>query len=313
MHIGRVHIAIRVILWTGVVLFGVVLLIGLYLYHRDYRPCFQERRGTLIGVEEECGDADSAGVRCSVSLRSTSGLSVECAMRRPSRTGPRYPAVVLMGGRKTGKEAVDYAPRLPDIIIIAPDYRYAPRTTYTIVSFLTDVPEIRGSLLDMVPSVMLLMDYLWQRDDIDTNRIALVGYSFGAPFVPVLCVTDRRPAAGIMVYGGGDLESLIAHNLRRYESALVSECVGALGGVLLQPLEPLRYASDMHPTPLLMINGSHDEMIPHENVLAVFQKAREPKALLWIASGHVHPANRDLTEQIVALLSSQLDSLWRRD
>jgi dienelactone hydrolase len=218
-----------------------------------------------------------------------------------------------MGGKETGKEAVDYAPRIPDMIIVSPDYPYRPKKSYTIPSFLADIPEIRRSLLDMVPSAMLLVDYLWQRADVDTNRIVLVGYSFGAPFVPVLCVNDRRLAAGVMVYGGGDLGSLIAHNVRRYESALVSECVGVLGGVLLRPLEPLRYAADMHPTPLLMINGSDDEMIPRDNVFGVFHEARDPKHLLWLESRHVHPANRALTGQIVAVLSAQLDSLGMRD
>jgi dienelactone hydrolase len=313
MHIEGRSVSVKSILWTTAVVLSAVLLTGLYLSFKDYRSFYLDRRGAVDRVTESEVEGDTLGYRYSVSLRSTSGLSVDCGMRVPRRRDRRCPAVVLMGGKDTGKRAVDYAPRIPDVIIIAPDYPYEPRKSYTIPTFLYDVPEIRRSLLDMVPSVMLVMDYLWQRGDIDTNRIVLVGYSFGAPFVPVLCVNDRRLAAGVMVYGGGDLRSLIAHNVRRYQSALVSECVGVLGGVLLRPLEPLRYVADMHPRPLLMINGSHDEMIPTDNVLGVFREAQEPKKLVWIASRHVHPTNRELTEQIVAVISAQLDFLGMRD
>ncbi|MDH3253029.1 MAG: alpha/beta hydrolase, partial [Ignavibacteria bacterium] len=99
------------------------------------------------------------------------------------------------------------------------------------------------------------------------------------------------------------------HNVRRYESGLVSEFVGILGGVLLRPLEPLRYVADVHPTPLLMINGSDDQLIPRDNVMKVFREGREPKKLIWIESRHVHPDHPELTARVVAVLSAQLDSL----
>ena len=300
---------IRAITWTVAVAVGAVFLTAVYLHFKDYSSFFLERRGTLVGVTESPGEMDSLEYRLSLSLHSASGLSVECGMRVPSKKDRRYPAVVLMGGRQMGKDAVDYAPRIPRVILAAPDYPYEPQKSYTVPSFLADVPEIRRSLLDMVPSVMLLVDYLWQRQDVDTNGIVLVGYSFGAPFVPVICVNDRRLAAGVMAYGGGDLKSLIAHNVRRYESGLVSEFVGILGGVLLRPLEPLRYVADVHPTPLLMINGSDDQLIPRDNVMKVFREGREPKKLIWIESRHVHPDHPELTARVVAVLSAQLDSL----
>src|SRR5512141_475229 len=102
---------------------------------------------------------------------------------------------------------------------------------------------------------MLIIDYLARRPDVDPARIVLVGYSFGAQFVPCLAALDRRPAVAVMVFGGGDLRGMIRVNMRRLAGKARGEAVGLLGSLLLRPLEPLRYADRISPVPLLMLNG----------------------------------------------------------
>jgi fermentation-respiration switch protein FrsA (DUF1100 family) len=96
------------------------------------------------------------------------------------------------------------------------------------------------------------------------------------------------------------------HNVRRTESAAVSEIVGVLGALLLRPLEPLRYAADVSPVPSLMINGTEDEQIPRACTEALYAALREPKEILWVDSRHVHPRNVELTRRIIGLLRSEL-------
>jgi fermentation-respiration switch protein FrsA (DUF1100 family) len=112
-----------------------------------------------------------------------------------------------------------------------------------------------------------------------------------------------------MVYGGGDLQSLIRHNVRRYEGALFSSFVGFLSGLLLRPLEPLRHIQKVSPTPLIMINGQQDEQIPRENSEMLFGAAREPKGLIWLPSRHVNPRDTTLTRTIIQTLSAELSVL----
>lgn len=110
----------------------------------------------------------------------------------------------------------------------------------------------------------------------------------------------------MIVYGGGDLRSLISHNVNRYEGKVLSEGVGLVGEILLHSLEPLRYADQISPAPLIMINGVNDEQIPRQNTELLFNAAREPKKQVWLESKHVNPANVELTKQIVGRLKEEL-------
>ncbi len=286
----------------------VTLLDLLYLYTRDYSSYFNNRRSTFSRATLTPAGGDSLTEKSWLIIENTDGFKVECGLLTPRDKSKRYPAIVLMGGKATGKYAVDYALDIRNVIIIAPDYPYEPKENYTITEFLIDVPEIRRALLDMVPSVMLLSDYLFQRSDVDTTKLVLLGYSFGAPFVPCIIAHDRRAAVGAMVYGAGELRTLIRHNVNRYEGKAISEFVGVLGGLLLRPLEPMRYIEQVSPIPLIMINGTEDEQIPGENVEILYAKAKEPKKIVWLESRHVNPNNPELTRKIIETLRRELSS-----
>jgi hypothetical protein len=290
---------------TLVAIIGVVLVIAWYLYEKDYAGYFKERRGDLVRSELQPAGHDSLFSKSWLTLASNSGLIVECGLLTPLKEG-RYPVVIVLGGKATGKYAIDYALDIEDVHIVAVDYPYDPLPSYSIFSFLSEVPAIRTALLDMVPSVTLLMDYLSTRTDADTTRIIVLGYSFGAPLVPVITAHDRRPAFAAMVFGGGDLNGLIRHNVRRYESQAASELVALLGGLLLRPLEPLRYANRISPIPLLMINGTDDERIPRINTEQLYDAASEPKKIVWLESAHVRKENVELTKAIISVLKKEL-------
>ncbi|MCK5573162.1 MAG: prolyl oligopeptidase family serine peptidase [Bacteroidetes bacterium] len=306
---------------------AVAVIAYVYLYTADLQGYFQERRGILTQATVDPIGPDTFFDKSWLRLENRDGFNVLCGMLVPKKVPgfradrdsaqtveirtqapveKRYPAIILLGGKATGKYAVDYALGIQDVIIVAPDYPYEPRSSYSLVEFALDLPEMRQAIIDMIPSVMLIIDYLWQRPDVDTSKIVILGYSFGAPFVPCILAHDRRAAVAAMVYGGGDMGSLIRHNVARYEGAVVSEFVGQVCGLLLRPLEPLRFVDNISPIPLVMINGAHDEQVPRENTLMLYRAARQPKKLIWIESRHVHPKNVELTRRIIQTLKAEL-------
>ncbi len=293
---------------VGIILVLLLILFTLvaYLSFRDYSEYFQSRRGMLAEVVE-C--SDSVAGKYWITLRNVDGFKVECGLLVPRDTTKRYPVILLLGGKATGKYAIDYAMDIDSVIILALDYPYEPRETYTFWRVLWDLPAVRQALFDMVPSAMLATDYLFQRKDVDTSKLVILGYSFGAPFVPAIVAHDRRAAVAAMVYGGGELHTMIRHNVARYKGPAMSEFVGSAGALLLRPLEPMRYADKISPIPLVMINGENDEQIPRYNTELFFNAAREPKNIVWLRSRHVRTDNVELTRHIIATLKEELKRL----
>ena len=288
---------------------GVVVAVSVYLYTKDYGSYFHAKKGTLGSTTTTEAGGDSLFTKSWLTQMNDQGFAVNCGMLVPKKGSGPYPAIIVLGGKATGKYAVDYAINIKEVIVVAVDYPYEARPSYTLLQFAQDVPAIRTALLDMVPSVMLLTDYLWQRKDVDTTKVVLLGYSFGAPLVPAVLAHDKRAAVAALVYGGGDLRSLITHNVRRYEGYLTSEAVGLLGGLLLRPLEPLRYIGSVTPKPLIMINGLQDEQIPRRNARILYDAASEPKKLIWLESMHVRTENVELTRKIVGTLTRELAAI----
>jgi hypothetical protein len=296
------------LLVTGVLLGtpALVLLTLFLLSRKDYAEDFRRRAGRLAGVSVESFGRSDGMDKQWVRLTSSSGLGVTCGILVPLAAGVRHPAIVLLGGKATGKHAVDYAFGAENVLIIALDYPYSPPESYTVLRFIGDVPAIRRAIFEMVPSVMLVAEYLRTRPDVDTTRVILMGYSFGAPFVPVIAAEERRFAKAILVFGGGDVGALIRHNVRRFEDEWVAGPAGWLGGLLSYPLEPLRFIGDVSPTPVLMINGTEDEQIPRVNAQMLFDRAREPKEIVWLESRHVHPRNTELTKLIISVVEREM-------
>ncbi len=307
---ARKHSLWRTILLAAGALILLLAAWALWLYERDYGAYFRERHGSLASARVEPGRGDSLTQESWLTLANGEGFTVECGLLAPrAETGRKFPAFVLMGGKATGKHAVDYALGISGVIIAAPDYPFQARDSYTVPQFIADIPGIRAGLLDMVPVVMLTLDYLQSRSDVDSSRLILLGYSFGAPIVPVVMACDRRPDAAVMVYGGGEMCSLIGHHVARYEGPFIGRIAGVLSAWLLHPLEPLRYVDRISPVPVVMINGTDDEQVPRRNAELLFEKAREPKKILWLESRHVNPRNPALTRQIIAAMRRELERL----
>lgn len=327
----------------------IVIAVVLSISFKDYGGYFRSRHGVLADVIERKDTAAGKfwiTIRNSDDFRVECGLLVpqqdslmppQAASSPPSRgrgslsalphllaeashtnlestsentNSKRYPAIILLGGKATGKYAIDYAFDINNVIILALDYPYEPRESYNFWTIAEDIPAVRKALIDMVPAAMLAADYLFSRDDVDTTKLVILGYSFGAPFVPVIVANDRRAAVAAMVYGGGELYSMIRHNVARYKGPVLSEFVGFLGGaLLLRPMEPMHFADKISPVPLIMINGENDEQVPRRNTEIFYNAAREPKKIVWLESKHVNPNNPELTRHIIATLKEELQRL----
>lgn len=305
----------RVARWTGLLLLGLVLaLVAVFAVGEiSCRPCdrqlFLELHGRLQDHDETVLETIDGHQILKVILEDDRGLQVTAHIKVPGEGEPPYPALLLLGGARTGRHTLDYLPATRGVILLAIDYPYTgKRSGLGVLEFIAALPEIRRAIIRTVPASMLAMDYLVARSDVDPDQIALVGGSLGALFAPAVGATDTRFAAVVLLFGGGDVQSLLEVNIRDDLGPLTRPAAW-LGKILTCAVEPLDHVGAIAPRPLLLINGDEDLGIPERNARMLFAAANKPKTQRWIEAGHLnirdeafhHLVTRELVDWFVEM------------
>ncbi len=262
-------------------------LVGEWYRRRDYRESFGAMRGRLTAVRVSNDEERDGHLFQTVELRNDRGIAVSACLKAPVGTVGRYPALVILGGLRTGRRTLDYLEGTSGIILFTLDYPYeGKKEKIGVLEFVRSIPRLRRAVLETVPAIMLGIDYLLTRDDVAPDRILLVGGSLGAIFTPAAAALDERIAAAVILFGAGDIEQLVRANLD--VPAVVAVPAGWACAVLTSPVEPLKYVADISPRPLFMLNGTGDPRIPLRCSCLLHEKAREPKTVRWIDVGHLN-------------------------
>lgn len=156
------------------------------------------------------------------------------------------------------------------------------------------------------------LDYLLGRGRCEGGEVGYVGLSFGGILGALLAGVDDRVGAAVLVVAGGDWRALVSESElqvllpegidesspERFEQALD----------LLDPVDPvdpvhwIGHASG----PVLMINGTDDQIVPGASATALHEAAQEPKEVLWYEGPH-NPFVGPPREQVGDALGSFLD------
>lgn len=274
---------------------GVVVaaaIIGSAWLMRDPLPRFRARRSTLAAVVVG-HDTIEQGYRLTpVRVRATSGLSVELAIRRALDDGDRaLPLAVVLGGHHTGRDAARMLGDTHGVTVAALSYPFTGDPRPDAATFLREIPKIRAAFLDTPPAVMLALDYLLQRRDVDARRVEAVGVSLGAPFVCIAGALDQRFTRVWALHGsGGSYEPLEVNMRRTIRFAPARKLAAAIANAIIAGprLDPVRWVPLIAPRPFVMVNAAGDERLPRESIEALYRAARQPKELVWMTGGHVH-------------------------
>lgn len=236
-------------------------------------------------------------------IASTSGLEARCAVRGPAAgVAPteRHPGFLLVAGYETGRVAVAF-PETADVVLVACDYPFRIPERLDARSFWTALPRLRTGVLDTPPTLLLALDYLASRADVDPAAIGVVGASVGVPPATVAAALDPRARAVALLYGGGDLPLLFAHNVD-LGAGWMNGLARAAVGLVARPIEPTRYAGSIAPRPTLVVNARNDPFIPRGSALALHRALREPKEIRWVDLDHFAAFHeRDLLAQVTAI------------
>jgi fermentation-respiration switch protein FrsA (DUF1100 family) len=294
------------IVFTAVSLFAVVIGASYFSFANAGTEKLLAYRGKWIETAQRIVERNDSCEIYDVTLHDDRKTSVSFLLQQPAEASRKFPAVVILGGVDIGKETLRYLGDPGEVIIAALAYPYDLSRVTSWWAGIRETGRMREAAFRTVAGAALVNDFLWQRANVDTHRVILAGYSFGAPFVPAVMRLDRRYKVAAFLYGGGRINKLVGQNLDTGFGPLDS-FLGDAVGLLLAPIEPHRHVAYISPRPFVMIQGKYDEFMPPHLAQELFDRAGEPKELIWLETEHMMPWKRELIDRVVLTLRQWLE------
>ena len=270
----------------------------------DYRPRFARAAGELVAVRDSTGYgmAKDGKQLTEVTLVSDTGLEIRARVRADGApSGERYPAAILLGGYKTGRNAVDIPVGTGNLVLLSIEYPYAGPERPRGLDWVRYFGTMRRAILDTPPAVLLAAQYLYTRGDVDPARVTVIGVSLGVPFSVAAAATDKRIAGAALLHGGGDIATMAYYAFADRGPAWVMRALAWGLSWVAAPLEPTRYAPDVAPRPVLMVNAADDEFIPRSSVLELYGALGQPKRMVWLESAHIATGDDQVVEGLMSI------------
>jgi dienelactone hydrolase len=277
--------------------------------HQPRDDWFDERRGHIDSLTIEDSIAADSQLSAFVTLRSDTGLSFSFRVIRYPSDGP-LPVLLVLGGHRTGSDAVELFGNVGERAVVALDYPYdGPERVRGLGPVLKAIPAARQGFLDTVPAVSLAVDWLLEEPWVDPEQLVIVGASLGVPFAATAASRDPRIKGAILVHGAADNRLWLQRQVeRRVDTKILHWPLGtilywlAYGPALNTP----ERAARISPRPVLIIGARDDERTPAGQTELLFAAANEPKLLRWTGGRHIQPGRNEVVEELLRIADEEL-------
>ena len=302
----------RIVLWS---VLGLCVIVPSYLVWSvlpdlsDPSDEFYQRKGLLQSIDIESEWQEGNSIFRHIRLQSNSGLVVKMTTRFPQvRTAQSHPLVLILGGERTGRDAVHQVSQQLPIVLAAISY---PNRDKWVVEGVErfDVRQYQQTERDTTPAVLLALDYLLAQSSVDKQQVELVGVSLGAFFVSIPAALDKRVTRTWLVHGAGEPEKVIAHKLKdRIKTALLRKFVAWASARLLavESFRPENWLWRISPRKLVFINAKDDEQLPLTSVEALHRSASQPYEVIWTEGQHIDTGRAEVVQNLVNLIMGRV-------
>jgi dienelactone hydrolase len=277
---------------------GIVMVLYLRIDSRTSRDeWFEERRGTLVNAASSVSETLTGNVR----------------LIRNEHVPEPLPVLIMIVGHRTGRDAVELFGDVGNRAVIAIDYPYdGPERPKGVVQTTRSLPKARAAILDTVPVVSLLVDWIVEQPWADAERIVIVGVSFGVPFAAQAATLDRRIAGVMLVHGAADnrlwMETQVA---RRTDSKRLHYPLSVvLNWMAYGPIfDTAEHVAEISPRSIVIVAGRDDERTPAGQPELLYQAAGEPKRLRYTEGGHVDSSRPHIVEALMQIMNEEMEFL----
>lgn len=220
-----------------------------------------------------------------------------------------FPVVTILGGHRIGRKNFSFIQNPGQNIIIIYVYSYQVKQ-WEEGFFLTELPRVRQAIVRTPGQVVELLHWIEQQSWTDTGRVSLLGYSFGALFLPAVnrlaSVSNIKTGPCILAYGGADFNLLLDRNLK-IKPQWFKHLTAWFGSGLINTVDPVQHASYMRGN-LYLINGLLDKQIPQESWRLLYSLIPGIVKIDVLNEGHMHPRKPELTQKLV-----DMSRLWLKE
>ena len=280
----------------------IALAVCVALLRLDKENVFYEMRGTYQdAVTLDTWESAHSQTRL---LRLRNGdlyAPADVYVRRPAELDSDYRILLMYAGAKTKDRILRLIPDRSDLVLVSVQYPYASPDGF--MEHLRWPYDVREAVFRTVAAGMLAVSHLQQEEDLDIERVAVVGVSLGVPFATLHGALDARVPTVMLVHGGGDIAGQVRAT---HEPRWLATPASLLAANLFYSFEPLRYVDRIAPRQLIIVAARNETMIPVETVEKLYAKAGEPKLLVWTESDHVRSRSADVIEQIIEQIDRYL-------
>ncbi len=225
---------------------------------------------------------------------------LKIAVSLPADAGGRLPVLVVLGGLEVGRDSLRYIRVQGRNALVAVEYPRSPTYWYEGTPILK-LYRVREAALAMPQQVASLLAWLREQPWADPERVTLLGYSFGAFFVPacarVAAVHGLAPRSLVMAYGGAGLPEVFEANLP-LRPRILQWAVARLLSTVLHPMEPALHLPRLRGD-ALFVTGLRDAKVPLASARLMQSLKPEPKTVIDLDSSHMGPDKPELTAEIV--------------
>jgi dienelactone hydrolase len=267
--------------------------------YQENRPLFDYDRAAPLDIREVATERSGGVNSIDLTYASPKGGRVPATLFVPDGDGPVAGLVLMHGLPSNRTEMAEFAMAFAqlDAVVITIDAPFArPVNAGREPLVLTE--QDRDEQIQLIVDLRRAIDVLVSRPEVDAERMAYVGVSYGGAMGGLLAGVEDRLQTYVLQVGDGGLVTHFTGPEDRgdYFYTGLSESGRQAWLEAMWPIEPIHYVGHAAPAALLFQNGTADEVVPPADALRYQEAGSEPKAMLWYDAGHgIPPAAADDT------------------
>jgi hypothetical protein len=160
----------------------------------------------------------------------------------------------------------------------------------------------------LVINTRQVIDWAESRDELDAQRVTVMGISIGGMASAIAMAVDKRITAGVFLVTGGNMERITWRSknavARRSHKCTESQCheiyshypqyladIAERGIENVVPakecflFDTISFASYLRGRPMLMINAEWDDFVPRDSTLEFWEACDRPR-IVWLPANH---------------------------